>query len=87
MYLFVVFVIDVGVDDVVGLMFYLKVVIEVVEWVVCGEVDWVIFFCGMGFGVVIVVNKVFGICVVMVYDLFFVECLVFFNDVYIFCMG
>lgn len=37
--------------------------------------------CGIGFGVVIVVNKIKGIRVVIVYDSFLVERVVFSNNV------
>lgn len=44
----------------------------------CGEL---IFGLILGMGVVIFVNKVFGIWVFVVYDLFFVECFIKFNNV------
>lgn len=43
---------------------WLKVVLEVVEQVVDGIFEQVVFFCWMGIGISLVVNKVKGICVV-----------------------
>lgn len=63
------------------MIYYFMWFVVVVRFVVEGKVDWVILICGIGLGVVIVVNKVKGIRVVMVYDSYSVEKSIVSNNV------
>lgn len=45
-------------------VFYLSIVEKVVLEVKNNDYDWGIFICGIGIGMVIIVNKIYGICVV-----------------------
>lgn len=76
-----------GCDCGSGFVDYLDYVFLVVEKVVSGEVDRGILICGIGIGMSIFVNKVKGICCVLVYDIFSVKVMREYNDINIFVMG
>lgn len=65
---------------------YWSVVVQlVVERVVAGEVDEGILFCWIGIGVCLVVNKVFGVCVVLCDDVEIACGVWLWNNVNVFC--
>lgn len=51
---------------------YLDLVYFLVKVVVVGKVDCGIVVCGSGVGVVIVVNKIKGVCVVFIIEMYLV---------------
>lgn len=52
-----------------------------------GEVECGVLVCGIGLGMVMIVNKVLGVCVVSVSDIFLVKMCCVYNDVNVLVFG
>lgn len=79
--------VDYGINNVIDFVDYFVYGEIVVNLVINKEVDYGILCCGIGIGIFLVVNKVFGIRCVVVLDVFFVKMLKVYNDVNMLLLG